>query len=55
MKAIHLKQFPSLIIQGAPTFLSVQKLWDHHPELRPQLSYALKRLSHAISDVVNPR
>ena len=55
MKVIHLKQFPSLVIQGAPNFLSVQKLWDHHPELRPQISYALKRLSRAINDVVSPR
>jgi hypothetical protein len=55
MKVIHLKQFPSIVIQGAPSFLSVQKLWDRHPELRPQISYALKRLSRAISDVVSPR
>ncbi|HEY3901973.1 MAG TPA: hypothetical protein VGM54_25390 [Chthoniobacter sp.] len=55
MKAIHLKQFPSVALGGARSFLSVQKLWEVRPELRPQISSALKRFSRAISDVVSPR
>ena len=55
MKAINLKQFPSVALGGARSFLSVQKLWEDRPELRPQISSVLKRFSRAISDVVSPR
>jgi hypothetical protein len=55
MKAIHLKQFPTIALRDARSFLSVQKLWEDRPELRPQLSRALKRFSRAINDVVSPR
>jgi hypothetical protein len=49
MKVIHLKQFPTLALQEARSFLSVQKLWEDHPELRPHVTRALKRFSRAIS------
>jgi hypothetical protein len=55
MKVIHLKQFPNVALQGARSFLSVQKLWEDRPELRPQISYALQRFSRSINDVVSPR
>lgn len=55
MKVIHLKQFPSPALNGARSFLCVQKLWEDRPELRPQINSALQRFSRAISDVVSPR
>jgi len=30
-------------------------MWDHHPEARPQLSRALKRLSRGINETVMQR
>jgi hypothetical protein len=55
MKAIHLKEFPTVALAGARSFLSVQKLWEDRPELRPQICSSLKRFSRAINDVVSPR
>jgi len=55
MKAIHLTQFPSVALRGAGSFLSVQKLWEDRPELRPQITYALQRFARSINDVVSPR
>lgn len=55
MKAIHLKQFPTIALRGARSFLTVQRLWEDRPELRPQISQALKRFSRAINEVVSPR
>ena len=55
MNVIHLKQFPTIALQEARSFLSVQKLWEDHPELRPHVTRALKRFSRAINEVVSPR
>jgi hypothetical protein len=55
MKVIHLKQFPSVALHGPRSFLSLQKLWEERPELRPQICSSMKRISRAINDVISPR
>lgn len=33
--------------------MSVQRAWDEHPEQRPQLAANLRRIVHAVNDVVS--
>ena len=54
MKVLNLKYFPQSLA-GARSWLAVQRLWEEHPELRPQLAAGLKRFCRSVNEVVTRR
>ena len=51
MNVLRLNQFPGALT-GARTWMSVQRLWTDHPEVRPQLATGMMRLCRVVNDVV---
>ena len=52
MQVIRLHDFH--VSQGGKrTWMSIQRAWSDHPEQRPQLAANLRRIVHAVNDVVS--
>ncbi len=52
MQVIRLHDF-HVSQAGKRTWMSVQRAWGEHPEQRPQLAANLRRIVHAVNDVVS--